>query len=715
MKLGAADFVVKQSGYLEQLPYRIDHAISQDRLNRLNEQLRSELAARKQAEVALRESEQFALAVADHMPGLLAYWTPDLRCAFANQEYLAWFGRSSEQMKDMRLQDMLGDQLFHKDEPHIRAALAGTNQCFERTLTKPDGETFQAWVQYIARRVGGRVHGIFSLATDITAIKQGQEQQRISDHALKAVSEGVVITDSDRRIISVNDAMVSIAGFSRAELLGQTFFFLQGPLTDVKARREIKAALDHESAFSGEILNYRKDGGTFWNELTISPVRDEEGRLTHFIGVTRNVTARKLAELEALRLQGELARHRYHLEDLVESRTVELAAARQQAEAANVAKSRFLANMSHEIRTPMNAILGLNQLMRQGAASSEQASRLERIELAGRHLLSIINGFLDLSKIESGHMQLESVDFSMPELLEGVCSLVGDQIQQKGLLIDAAIEGVPTWLRGDPTRLRQALLNYAGNAVKFTERGAIHLGVKLLQSRGDDLQVRFAVEDSGAGISPSEADRLFEAFEQADASTTRKHGGTGLGLVITRRLAQLMGGEAGVLSTPGVGSTFWFTARLQRGQSQVAAAPAPDAVELGSRLRQNHSGARILLAEDNPVSLEIALAMLQSVGLAVDTAVDGHETVARVRAGPYDLVLMDMQMPGMDGLDATRAIRALPGRGTTPIVALTANAFDEDQRACEAAGMNDFIVKPIELGRLYATLLKWLKRSEARP
>jgi two-component system sensor histidine kinase/response regulator len=449
-------------------------------------------------------------------------------------------------------------------------------------------------------------------------------------------------------------------------------------------------AIAAKSDWHFEFRIRRADGEVRWLYAAGGHLFDSQGESWRVSGIVQDITERK------------------HF-------TETLAQAKNAAEAANRAKSAFLANMSHEIRTPLNSILAKTHLIKTQGAEGKAAGQIQAISQAAQHLLSIVNDILDLSKIEAGKLRLETADFPVAEKLEGIVNLLNDRAVESGVALNVEVDpSLPPVLRGDKLRIRQMLFNLVGNALKFTEQGTVTIRALRMEPGEEHFLVRFEVQDTGKGIAPEDQQRLFHDFEQADNQITRQYGGTGLGLAICKRLAEQMGGSIGVSSELGRGSTFWFTIPLAKGsQDSMRQDQAPPTEELALRLAQGHRDARVLLVEDNVTNQEIAVELLQEVGIAVDLAANGQEGVDMAAARTYDLILMDIQMPKMDGLEATMAIRRLPGRASVPIVALTANAYAEEVARYLAAGMNGHIAKPIVVDHLYETMLTWLDAKRA--
>ena len=508
----------------------------------------------------------------------------------------------------------------------------------------------------------------------------------------------------------VSPSVLRMRGWTAEEVMAQPVSAAATPESEQLINARLKESLDRLAAGDmsrrfavTEVDQPCKDGNIIHTEVVTTVLLDEAGRPRQILGISRDVTERK-------RNEAELEQHRHHLEKMVDERTSALLLAKDAADAANRAKSTFLTNMSHELRTPMNAIMGMTDLALRRAIDDRQKLQLEKVVQASRHLLGVINDILDLSKIEAERLMLERIPFRLSEVVDNLSSMVSSRVAEKGLAFTVKIapELAACTFQGDPLRLGQILLNLAGNAIKFTAEGAILVTVSPAETEGANVLLRFEVRDTGIGIAAGDQARLFTAFEQADGSTTRQYGGSGLGLAISRRLAEMMGGQIGVESAPGAGSTFWFTARLEKAEAMVEAASLPSWTQAETTIISKYAGARILLVEDEPINQEVATELLTEVGLVVDQANDGEQAIEMVKNARYDLILMDLQMPRMNGIEATLAIRRLPECQEVPILAMTANAFNEDRQRCLAAGMNDHIGKPVEPGMLFETLLKWL-------
>ena len=582
-------------------------------------------------------------------------------------------------------QSQMFDRLFHGLHDNPETIQVG--ECMARRF---DGSEFPVEVRVSA--LPWRTDESQSLCVVIRDLSQSREYERHLQQAseqqraiLMAAPYGIAFIRGEH-IVQANSSLHEVFGYAEGELLQQSPFIWASEALTEEEVLDIRRQLHDGQTFRREVQVRRKNGSLFWASVSARAV--SPGDLTQgTIWIIKDISPRLVA-------------------------AAEMREARELAEKAARVKAEFLANMSHEIRTPMNAIIGMTHLVLATALDERQRDYLSKVQSSSHHLLGILDDILDFSKIEAGKLRLDLQDFSLDQLLREVTGLLQPKILAKGLELSLQVAPqVPDQLHGDPLRLRQILLNYLSNALKFTERGHIEVAVGLQASRAGELCLEFRVSDTGIGLSAEQCAQLFTSFQQADASTTRRYGGTGLGLAIAKQLATLMGGEVAVRSLPGQGSTFSFSAWLQPAWAPLHGEAQVVTPLIGEQLL----GVRLLLVEDNELNQQVAAELLGAMGCQVDIAGNGREALECLDRQRYELVLMDMQMPVLDGLAATRELRRRPELAELPVVAMTANALREDREACLAAGMNDFISKPFEPQTLHTVLQRWLGQRRELP
>jgi PAS domain S-box-containing protein len=604
-----------------------------------------------------------------------------------------------------KLEEIVQSIKHEADKAHLQACIHramahGTPYVIEMEMVNLAGREYWGRAEGQAEMRDGQCVRLFGTLQDISERKARERELRLRESVIINATDAVVVTEAGQhdlpgpRIVYVNQAFTQMTGYTAEEVLGKTPRLLQGPDTDRQVLRKLREDLDNYRPGKAEVINYKKNGEPFWAEFSVVPVADETGNYTHWIAIQRDITAQKQAEQQLIN-------------------------AKEQAEAANRAKSEFLANMSHEIRTPLNSVIGFSDLLLKAEPTPEQQQQfLLAIYQSAHSLLDMTNDVLDFSKLEAQMLSLDVVDVFLKELIDQAAVSVAYQLREKGLAFHLLLDpDLPAFVRADGVRLRQVLVNLMSNAVKFTEHGEIKLSVMVVPNDNEIgwVRLRFAVSDTGVGIDPASHQRVLEPFTQADLSISRKYGGTGLGLSISNKLLALMGTQLEIESTPGVGSTFSFSANfLVRSKEMLGSSPTGRATQ---QVLAPDLAPEILVVDDNPINMLLTSALIGRLvpKAKVVEVPDGHSALAHCQAHQPDLILMDIQMPGLNGYQTTQLLRQQPGLAQLPIIALTAGSTSGEREKALAAGMSDFITKPLVEARLAQCLEKWLGLAQSVP
>ena len=659
--------------------------------------------AQRKTEDELRVLADNYRTLAENLPLNIARWTPEGKYLYINP--------TLEKTLEKPRAEVVGTMLSDTHD-QVRKRLTEVVQTRSPSLFNPQvvrdsqGRLHAHEVSIVPEfNPDGEIISVLGIGREVTEWKRLKEDLIVQEQRFRSLLDNTLDDiagfDTFGNVLYMSSHMPSLLGIGTPPKAGVRLDVIWAE----PVAREFQAAVMTVIKSGAPLRRVMEIHAGMTHEVLISPEITHTGRVAGAIAFARDITERR-------RNDDVLQRYREHLEDFIRQRTAEVESARKDAEAANAAKGTFLANMSHEIRTPLNAILGLTSVLQRESLQGQHQDLVRKIQFAGRHLLRIVNDILDFSKIEAGKLKIESHPFRVSDLFRNAHAIIAERAESKNIRLDFSSDLADEVFIGDQTRLQQALLNYVANAIKFSENCTVRICATALRREDDRQLIRFDVEDCGVGISSEMIPRLFSPFEQSEHNDSRKHGGTGLGLAITKRLAELMGGSVGVHSEIGRGSRFWFTVQLRRDTTRLASPVQAGPTDTERLVREHFAGTAVLVVDDDALNREVAERILGFGGLAVDCAEHGQMALEMLDRRHYALVLMDMQMPTMDGLEATRRIRQKMRFATLPVIAMTANAYEQDKRRCLEAGMDDILIKPFDQKDAFACILNWLKRPD---